>query len=58
MAFLEYLPQELLKPNKKEDVIRFIKTLGLSIEDKKFMFSEWLEEMALVRKAEDFAKLY
>ena len=58
MAFLEYLPPELLKPDKKEEVIEYIKKLGISIEDKRFMLSEWFEEMNLPRRKEDFAKLY
>lgn len=58
MAFLEFLPDELLNPNKKSEVIEYIKSLGLTIEDKKFMLSEWLEEMNLSKNKEDFAKLY
>lgn len=57
MSFIQYLPEDLLNPTKKEDVINFLNTLPIRWHIKKYTLLEWGEVVDEPIKWEDVGKL-
>jgi len=58
MSFVQYVPEELMQMEKKEEVIELLKTLPIKWHIKKYTLLEWGNLMNVKITGKDIEKLH